>query len=142
MELVDSIKYNFDKIGYIKNLIVKWEPVGCKTEKEYENSLYNFFHKSLPNTQITKQYAKGRIKADIVIDQQYIIELKNKLTSRANYQRLLGQLIEYKTWEGIIILLLIGESDQNFIKEIKSFIKKEDSSLLVYSPKFILIEKI
>lgn len=139
MDLIENIKYNFDSIDYIKNLIMKWEPIDCKTEKDFENSLYNFLHLNLSKAQITKQYAKGRIKADIVIDEKYIIELKNKLISRSNYQRLIGQLIEYKEWEGSIIVLLIGETDQNFIKEIKSFLKKEDDSL--FGTKFTLLEK-
>ncbi|MCL4549674.1 MAG: hypothetical protein M1495_14010 [Bacteroidetes bacterium] len=141
MDLLDDIKYKFDRLGYIKKLIEEWKPINCETEKDYENSLYNFLHLNLPNTQITKQFAKGRIKADIVIDEKYIVELKNKLNSRNNYQRLIGQLFEYKKWEGSIILLLIGEVDQNFIKEIKSFIKNEDNSFLTEDPKYILIEK-
>jgi hypothetical protein len=139
MDIFDKIKFNFDKVGYIANLIKKWKPVDCENEKDFEKSLYNFLHKKLPDTQITKQYAKGRIKADLAVEDKIIIELKNNLDSRNKFQRLLGQLLEYKSWEGMIIILLTGNSDINFVKEIKKFIEKENDDLFV--EKFILIEK-
>lgn len=140
MDLFDKIKYNYDKIGYIINLITKWQPTGCKTEKDYESSLYEYFHSQLSQIQITKQYAIGRVKADLFIDNEIILELKNNLSSRGNYQRLIGQLTEYKSWHGRIIILLIGITDQNFIKELKNFIKNEGYSI-IEGAKYTLVEK-
>ncbi len=140
MDFFDKVKYKFDQLGYIKKLIDKWEPQGCKTEKDYEKSLYLFLHEQLPETQITKQYAKGRIKADIAVDDKIIIELKNNLKARNNFQRLLGQLTEYKSWKGSVIILLTGETDLNFVKELKSFCKKE-SNTVMEEEKFVLCEK-
>jgi hypothetical protein len=80
----------------LRDLIGKWKPRSCKSEKDYENSLYEFLHKELGDTQITKQYARGRIRADIVISEKVIIELKTNLDSTGKYQRLIGQLAAYE----------------------------------------------
>jgi hypothetical protein len=141
MNLLEKIKYNFDKVGYIIKLIDEWHPKKCNSEKDFEKSLYNFLHNKLTNIQITKQYALGRIKADIVVDNNIIIEIKFNLNSRNNYQRLIGQLIEYKQWEGTVIVLLIGKTDQNFIKDLKIFIQREGNTTSLEPEKFVLYEK-
>ncbi len=140
MDLLEKVKFKYDKLGYIKKLIERWEPENCKNEKDYEKSLYEYLHEKLPETQVTKQYAKGRFKADLMVDEKIIIELKNNLKVKNNYQRLLGQLSEYKDWKGPVIILLCGESDINFIKELKSLCKKENNNS-VEEEKFVLLDK-
>jgi len=127
VNLIDNIKFKYwNPVDVAKEKIITWKPGSLKSEKDYEKSLYNYLHKNLDKLQVTKQYAKGRIKADIVIQDKVIIELKNNLNSTAKYQRLIGQLIEYKNWEGNVIILLTGGTDLNLKKDLQKFIDEQN----------------
>lgn len=144
MGLLHKIKWKLDSAQILTSLFSKWCPRNCKTEKDYENSLYFFLHKELEDHQITKQYGKGRFRADLVIDDRLIIEIKYNLSTSSKYQRLLGQLAEYKDWDGRIVLLLIGKTDPNLRKQLTSYLKKEgfcDSIWLHEEDKVIIYEK-
>lgn len=108
--------------GQVIDIVNKWSPKKYRTEKEYENSLYNVLHESFKEVQVTKQFSIGRIKADIVVGGHVLIELKNNLNSRGKYQRLLGQLEEYRDWDNYILLVLCGETDSNLKKELFKYI--------------------
>jgi hypothetical protein len=126
MSIVDKLKFHaWDDVGAVASIIKKWQPKECKTEKDYERSLYTFLHERFGDVQITKQYAKGRIRADLVIADRVILELKNNLDSTAKYQRLVGQLSEYKDWDGRIIILLTGQTDPNLRKQLERHISRE-----------------
>ena len=126
MGLLERLRFNFwDPVSMIISLIEEWKPTKCKTEKAYEKSLYSFLHKKLEDIQITRQYARGRIRADLVVGDKVIIELKNNLNSTTKYQRLIGQISEYKEWEGHIIILLTGETDPNLKKQLKMYFDRE-----------------
>lgn len=131
---IDKLKFRYwDDVGAIIDIIKKWRPRGCKTEKDYENSLSSKLHENFPSFQITKQYAKGRIRADLLIDEKVIVEIKHNLYSTAEYLRLIGQLIVYRhDWSGRVLLLLTGKTDPSLVKDLERIIKKEglDSGLL------------
>jgi hypothetical protein len=126
MGFLDGVKFRWDSAGFVTSLMDKWRPRGCKTEKDFENSLYKFLHEHLDTIQITKQYARCRIRADLVVGDDVIVELKHNLNTTAKYQRLTGQLIEYKEWKGQIVILLTGEVDPNLRKQLKGFIESEE----------------
>jgi hypothetical protein len=125
MGITDKLKWTWDPVAVLTALLDKWRPRNCETEKEYETSLYTFLHRELEDRQITKQSGKGRFHADLVIDEKFIIEIKHNLNTTANYQRLKGQVMEYKDWKGKVILLMIGKVEQNLKKDLTSFLKKE-----------------
>ena len=99
------------------------EPGTLKTEAQYEKSLYDFLHDNLESIQVTKQYARGRIRADIVVNDDVIVEMKNNLDTTGKMQRLVGQLETYKKWDGSIIVLVCGTIESNLRKELKGVIK-------------------
>ncbi len=142
MGFIDKLKYHaFDSTGAVAGLIEKWTPRRCKTEKDYENSLYEYLHQELGGVQVTKQFAKGRIRADLAIGDQVIIELKHNLDETGKYQRLIGQLEGYKDWEGQVIIVLTGATDRNLRKELDEYVKKHRSLLLLQADKFTVVEK-
>jgi len=139
---LDKIKFKFwDDTGTVKSLIARWQPQGCKSEKDYENSLYDFLHRELPDIQVTKQYQKGRVRTDLLVSDRVIVELKIHLRSKANYQRLLGQLAELKQWPGSIIVLLIGDTDPNLSKSLRAYVEDWTDDYFILFPKVIVIEK-
>ena len=145
MGLFDTVKFRLDRVGTLKKLVDKWRPRNCTTEKDYETSLTAFLRRELPeDTKITPQYAQGRFRADLVIDDRLVVEIKYNLDSTAKYQRLIGQVASYKDWKGQIILLLTGKTDPDLKKELNSYLKKEglrDSVFIMQEDKVIVIEK-
>lgn len=130
MGVLDSLKFKmWDEVSAVVSLLDRWRPRNCKSEKDYENSLYKYLHAELGDIQITKQYAKGRIRADLVIGTKIIVELKYNLDTTAKYQRLIGQLVDYKEWEGSVVILLTGETDPNLRKQLNEYIEKQKGLL-------------
>ena len=113
----------------VVSLINKWNPKKLGTEKEYENSLYKYLHARL-DEQVTQQPSLGRIRADIVVEDQkkgdkVLIELKHNLHTTSQLQRLKGQLQDYtEKWNGTLILLLCGNTEPNIRKDFEPSIKK------------------
>ncbi len=100
-------------------LIDDWHPRGCKTEKDLERSLHRHLEKSLPTSEIIMQYASGRVKGDIAIDGQILIEIKDGLKSTGQLQRLLGQLELYAAqWKGKVIVLVSGDSQRDLVNTL------------------------
>ena len=98
MAFLEKLRFNlWDGKEMVERLVDEWKPRRCATEKDYEKSLYKFLHEKFEEIQITKQYARGRIRADIVVGDKIIVELKNNLNTTNKYQRLLGQLAQYKS---------------------------------------------
>ena len=100
-------------------LIDDWHPRGCKTEKDLERSLHRHLEKSLPKSEIIMQYASGRVKGDIAVDGEILIEIKDSLKSTGQLQRLLGQLELYAAqWKGKVIVLVSGDSQRDLVNTL------------------------
>jgi|SRR5713101_1486230 len=100
-------------------LIDAWHPRGCKTEKDLERSLHKHLEKNLPDTDVQKQYASGRVKGDICVDHEILIELKGGLKSKAQVQRLLGQLDFYAAqWEKEVVVIVCGDSQRDLVRQV------------------------
>lgn len=144
MGLLDELKWRLDSVGVLTSLFNKWRPRNCKIEKDYENSLSSFLHEELENHEIIKQYAIGRFRADLAIDDELIIEIKYNFNTLTKYRSLLGQLAEYKEWGGRVILLLVGKTDPDLKKRLTSYLEKEGlcgSMFLFKEDKVIIYEK-
>jgi len=140
MGFLDELKFRaWDDLDTVTRLIKKWTPRRCKTEKDYEKSLYDYLHRELGQVQVTKQFAKGRIRADLVVGDRVIIELKHNLDNTGKYQRLIGQLEEYQDWDGRIVIVLTAKSDQHLRKQLASYVKEHQSALL--GDKFAIVDK-
>ncbi len=137
MGLLEDIKFGWDKIGHIENLIKEWKPRGCKTEKDYEESLYNYLEKQLEGKEITKQYGVGRVKVDLAVNKKVFIELKNDLKNTGQLQRLIGQLELYAKDLNNIIIVICGDVDKNLLKQLIDQKKKSyDDAFPVLGNKF------
>jgi hypothetical protein len=91
-----DIGFTWDSMGEVGKIIRAWKPKGCKTEKDYENSLVNVLREKMPDVNIVSQYGSGTQKIDIVAGRTVAIELKKDLKTTGAYQRLIGQLHGYE----------------------------------------------
>ncbi|MCG8509706.1 MAG: hypothetical protein MI741_10815 [Rhodospirillales bacterium] len=103
--------------------IKDWSPGVLETEREYEASLYGFLHAVMADTQITRQFAVGRIRADIVVGNHTLIEIKNCLDSTGKYHRLIGQITDFGDWGGDILIVLCGQTDPHLRKKLIAHLK-------------------
>ena len=122
MAALGKIKFLWDSTGTVTQLIDKWSPRKCRYEKDYEQSLSRFLNKEIPDIKVTPQYAIGRTKADLLIGEKVIVEIKKYLMSTAQYDRLVGQLTRYKDWNGSVVILLVGKTDPDLKKDLTKFI--------------------
>jgi hypothetical protein len=101
----------------VRRLIDEWQPSAFGlSEKEYEQELYSWFVGKLRDVPIIAQYGIAKGKADIVIQDCHVIELKLGFTDVCELDRCLGQLERYRLkWvdpeRGPVYLILVGESD-------------------------------
>lgn len=126
----------------VMKLIDAWHPRGCKTEKDLERSLQKHLQKNLPSSDVIAQYASGRVKGDIAVDGEVLIEIKDGLRSTAQLQRLLGQLELYNSlWKGKVIVLISGNSQQDLVNALNKKIEelKEKTTFLIFSDQKIFL---
>jgi polyhydroxyalkanoate synthesis regulator phasin len=108
----------------VLRLIEDWRPRLCKTEKDFERSLHKHLEKKLEDVNVIMQYAAGRVKGDIVVDEKILIELKDSLKSTGQLQRLIGQLDIYTSqWKGKVIVIICGDSQRDLMKTLNGKIE-------------------
>lgn len=133
MDIFEKISFFWNADGVVKGLIEQWSPAGCLSEKDCEDSLYAFLHQKLDDVQIVRQYGRGRAHVDLMINDSIMVELKYGLSSTSEYQRLIGQLIDYKGWGKNIIIVLVGKTEPGLLKDLKKFVSREFGSFLLDS---------
>ncbi len=125
MTFLQKLRFDYwDSDRMIASAIKSWRPDDCSNEWDYELSLYNFLHERFSEIQVTKQFANGRVRADLVVEDRILIELKNHLDETAKFHRLIGQLESYRSWDGYVFVVLCGRTDRNLFKELKRHMKR------------------
>ena len=141
MDLGTKLDFFWSPTDAVSRLVKEWSPDGCSTEKECEDSLYEFLHDRLDEKKIIRQYGRGRARVDLMVDEKVMVELKFALTSTSEYQRLVGQLIEYKDWNKNILVVLVGETERSLLKQLQSVIDSEFSSFTFFDTTVEIIQK-
>lgn len=140
---LEKLRFDFwDGADMIALLVDKWKPEGCKSEKQCEISLYEFLHDNLTDLQVTRQFASGRVRADIAVEGKVIIEIKNNLDTNSEYHRLVGQMSDYDDWAGAVFVVLCGVTDRNLLKELRKQLERRNNGYTLFpDEKFRLFEK-
>ncbi len=141
MDLGTKFDFFWSPKNTVSRLIKEWNPEGCASERECEDSLYLFLHARLDDKQIIRQYGKGRARVDLMVDDKVMVELKYALTSTSEYQRLVGQLVEYKDWHKDILVVLVGETEPSLLKQLQRVLEKEFSGITSLDNVVELIQK-
>ncbi len=131
MSKIGLMRFNWlGPMNSIEGLIEDWKPKNCKTEKDYEKSLFEFLRGRLhEDISIIKQYGTGRSIVDLVIEEEVAIEIKANLKSTAAIARLLGQVdIMLDRFEKIFVVLC-GDNDSELVKILESKLEEKDGGL-------------
>lgn len=114
----DSRLYQPTRVQCVFEIIQEWDPGVLCSERAYENSLYSYLHVGLGNVQVTKQFAVGRARADILVGDDVLIELKHDLDTNGKFHRLLGQIADFSGWGSGILIVLCGQTDPYYKKRL------------------------
>lgn len=128
-------------------LLLEWQPSAAGlSEKAYEQELQAWLNKKLADVPIVAQYGIAKGKADLVIDDTYIIELKLAFTDETlvEFDRCIGQLERYRQkWvdneRGRVYLVIVGKSDSEFRGMIHKAIERFNQPYMTNH--FLLVEK-
>ena len=132
----------------VLRLLLEWQPSATGlSEKAYEQELQAWLNGKLPDVPIVAQYGIAKGKADLVIDDSYVIELKMAFTDETlpEFDRCIGQLERYRQkWvdneRGRVYLVIIGKSDSEFRGMVHKAIERFNQPYLLGNY-FALIEK-
>ena len=109
----------------VRDAIADWPLPDANNEAEFEESLASFLSARFDYLEIRRQFPFGRIRADIVVEQTVAIELKFHLNLTTEFQRLIGQLDTYSEWGLRLIVLVVGDIQDDFKRRIEMRLKKD-----------------
>jgi hypothetical protein len=133
----------------VRRIIGTWQPTSCELEeKSQEQALFAWLKSKLPGVAMKSQYGIAWGIADIVIQDQHVIELKLgfRATSVADFDRCLGQLWRYKEkWstprdDCRVWLVTVGESEAEFRHLMAKWIKELNGHF--FTTQFEWLEKL
>jgi hypothetical protein len=132
----------------VLRLLLEWQPSAAGLlEKAYEQELQTWLQTKLPDVPIVAQYGIAKGKADLVIEDSYVIELKLAFTDETlvEFDRCIGQLERYRQkWvdneRGRVYLVIVGKSDSEFRGMIHKAIKRFNEAYIT-GQYFYLVER-
>ena len=137
---------------FVLKLLDEWQPSpACKTEKNHEVHLQTYLQQRLPDVPIVAQYGIAKGKADLVIEDRHVIELKLAfdIESVAEFDRCIGQLERYrqkwlKPGRGPVYLVVVGQSDAEFRDLLHVWFDEMNPTFntIIESPRLHLLEKL
>jgi hypothetical protein len=131
---------------FIHQLLAEWRPRSFDlTEKEQEQDLFTWLKQRLPGVAVVTQYGIAKGKADIVIQDAHVIELKLPFFDDVcEFDRCIGQMERYRLkWvdldRGSVHLVVVGESESEFRHMLHKAFEKFNSGYVFQW--FYLMEK-
>ena len=136
-ETIGDWTYATSTIGSFEKILRAWKPEDLDdrrrkvpaTEKGWERSLVEHLRLMLPWANIIPQGGSGMKHGDIVVERagklggivRDIVELKLGLPGAGTYQRLVGQVDDYRKEHGNTVVVICGEGvDPKLIKQLET----------------------
>lgn len=118
-------------VSAIGRLLARWEPGEFENEKKYQESLFNFLSEALPSCLIRREYPEGGAIIDLYLRRsgffgrdEVFFEVKKELSSKAEFNRLVGQLMDMEPKRRKIIVVLCGKTDPSYVHRLKGHFKE------------------
>jgi len=145
--IVDHKGFLSSDPAHVCQLLERWKPSSFDVnEKKQERELQFWLESQLPEVPIVAQYGIAKGKADIVIEDSHLIEVKLAFDSASvvEFDRCVGQLERYKQkWvkkeRGPVYLVVVGESDAEFRDMLQTWFTEANNPF--FNQRFFLIEK-
>ena len=131
----------------VSRTLDKWQPTAFTLdERDHEAGLFAWLRQALPDVPMTTQHGLAKGRADIVIEDSHVIELKLGFTDVLEFDRCIGQLERYRQrWvnkdRGPVYLVIVGESDPDLRDMLHVWFEEANARFFSWSP-FHLVEKL
>lgn len=124
----------FGLLSKVEQLIRRnWQPGKLSSETSYRDSLAAFLRESAPDAHIETEYRHAGTTTDVYLKWRGIfssgevfIELKLNLQQKDEHDRLIGQIVQINPAKHNLIVLLIGEHNENFVARLQERYKMYD----------------
>jgi len=108
----------------------QWQPENeSKKETDHRKAVAGFLRTTLPGYTIIEEYGNERSRADLVIcssnlgveksQEKFVVELKYRMSSKAEVDRLIGQCIGYKQFGYDKVIVLLIDTEPNMAEVLK-----------------------
>ena len=130
----------------LNGILAKWQPRAFDLdEKDHEADLFAALRLALPDVPMTTQHGLAKGRADIVIEDSHVIELKLAFTDCNEFDRCIGQMERYyqrcvKKDRGPFYLIVVGDSDPDLRDILHLWFEEANDRFSSWSP-FHLVEK-
>lgn len=117
-------------VSRTREALHEWEPQDAwERESDYRGDLADFLRDELPETYVVEEHGLGRGRRDIRVENResgvaVAIELKFRLSSSSEANRLLGQIIRYTSDVKALFVVLV-DSDPNQLAEIEKLLEEK-----------------
>lgn len=101
-----------------------WKPIGCRTERQYQESLLKCLKKRLVGVNVSNERRKPYSRVDILIGKQTQLELKYNLERQTEYDRLVGQMGKVEDTDGFFIAVLTGLTANRIAEQLDKRVRK------------------
>lgn len=96
-----------DGIKYLLEVVKEWRPVGCTSESECEMALQNYLQGRFSRDRllVDSQVGAKHSRIDLVVENDYGIEIKFELDDESEVKRLIGQVEEMRGhFKGVLVV--------------------------------------
>lgn len=121
-----------------------WQPGKLSSESDYRDSLVAFLRKSAPDAHVETEYRHAGTTTDVYLkwhgifsSGEVFIELKLNLQQKDEYDRLIGQIVQINPAKHNLIVLLIGEHNENFVARLQERYRMYDAPI-PSSPRIVI----
>lgn len=143
-----SLFENISLFENTKKLIDSWKPKKQnQKELEYSDDCYHLLKEKLPKSQVTRDDKNNKKGLDIGLREETMygvesvgIEFKLNLKSTSECTRLIGQIETKGKQYKDIIIVLVGESNNNMVVELENWINGKKDKFTGYSAKRCVIK--
>lgn len=131
----------------LNTILAKWQPRAFNLdEKDHEADLFAALRRALSEVPMTTQHGLAKGRADIVIEDSHVLEVKLGLTDIGEFDRCIGQMERYyQRWakkdRGPVYLVVVGESDPDLRDMLHVWFEEANGRFFTWSP-FHLVEKL
>ena len=117
-------------LEYLKEVISEWRPVNCQDESDCQLALQNYLQGRFSEDRllVEREYGAGSSKIDLVVENNYGIELKYNLSNQNEVKRLVGQAKNMKDFiKGGGLIVLCGDITDELLIRLERDIGETDS---------------
>lgn len=110
-------------LACLADQIQEWDAPALEKELEYSDALAAHLRKALPDAHVEREYRHEGTTCDIRVgfsqEDEVLVEVKWQLQRKSDYDRLVGQIEGLKPQRNKLMVVLIGDTNQQLVGRLK-----------------------